>query len=242
LLMMCAGRADPTSVKLNSELSGDVGVGEDLVVISPDAGHLLYTHFDGLDYELKSVSLVDQTERLLAAGLQHVFDLSISPDSSTAVFIVLDETGMRRVMAVPITGGAPVDISGELNLGLRFPVHFVGDGSSVIIDAFARGNEILSLYRLSLSGGDPVLISSGVMPVSAIEMAQGRNTAYYLEETDNDRGDRSAVFQANFSTGATELLRGDLFRAGNLTLRGCQEISHTKMRRNFSQHQGRFQR
>ncbi|MFT4548900.1 MAG: hypothetical protein ACI8XO_001164 [Verrucomicrobiales bacterium] len=24
--------------------------------------------------------------------------------------------------------------------------------------------------------------------------------------------------------------------------RGCQEISHTKMRRNFSQHQGRFQR
>ncbi|MFT5411591.1 MAG: hypothetical protein ACI9NC_004327, partial [Verrucomicrobiales bacterium] len=27
-----------------------------------------------------------------------------------------------------------------------------------------------------------------------------------------------------------------------IELRGCQEISHTKMRRNFSQHQGRFQR
>ncbi|MFT5857298.1 MAG: hypothetical protein ACI8XO_004558, partial [Verrucomicrobiales bacterium] len=26
------------------------------------------------------------------------------------------------------------------------------------------------------------------------------------------------------------------------TLRACQQISHPKMRRNFSQHQGRFQR
>ncbi|MFT4547710.1 MAG: hypothetical protein ACI9MB_001657, partial [Verrucomicrobiales bacterium] len=34
----------------------------------------------------------------------------------------------------------------------------------------------------------------------------------------------------------------DRFQPGSFELRGCQEISHTKMRRNFSQHQGRFQR
>jgi hypothetical protein len=90
-------------------------------------------------------------------------------------------------------------------------------------------NTLCLVFALALSGA--IAAPSDNEQIAAIAAA-----------AEGKKFDQALELATQFAMGdpLPEELGEALHRAG--ALRGCQEISHTKMRRNFSQHQGRFQR
>ncbi len=146
--------------------------------VSPDGRYAVYSAMaeDGY-YNLFSVRLADNqraplNERSLSAATPHapaivccpdpgnppvlgVFDVHISPDSQFVVYRQEDDT--PKIKRVPIGGGAPLDLSGDVGQGrVLTDIQISPDSKYVVFGAYVDGSAQSWLYSVAMDGGSVV--------------------------------------------------------------------------------------
>lgn len=164
-------------------------------------------------YELYSASLfgglpTNLSSTLVPGGGIDSQAFTIAPDSTRVVFRSnKDNFDVTELYAVPIGGGAPVNLSGPLPSGGN--VHFFAisaDSAKVVFRADKGRAQVLELYSVPVSGGSPIKISgSMVQGGDASTFSISADSSLVVFRADKEVNDVVELFSALITGGGSIL-------------------------------------
>jgi len=217
-----------SAVQLNSLPSfADVG---SQIVISPDSTRVVYpadANTDGI-FELFSVPITGATPAVRlnsnlastgnnATGISTFF---ISPDSARVIYRAEQNTDdVFELFSVPITGGIPERLNGDLSLGTEIAAAYsVSPDSTQVLYLAAQNSTAEELFAVSITGGTALRLnaelpawSSGVFRYRV--SPDGTQVVYSLRQgLHNER----ELYSVPISGGSAVRLKSQIQSGGNL--------------------------
>jgi dipeptidyl aminopeptidase/acylaminoacyl peptidase len=183
------------AVLMNHKLSGDMISGGDVhfYQISADGRRVVFVadaRLNNVD-ELFSVLTTGGQRVQLSTPLmadQNVSQFVVSPDSQYVAYLVSETSKSHGLYLVPISGGSPVELFGDLPDGnIILDIRITPDSQNVIFlqvrMATMHVPETETLWRVPIAGGDPIMISPGSCDPCSFEyqIAPDSQSIIYLQ-------------------------------------------------------------
>lgn len=190
-----------TPIKLNGPMVPSGGINGKGVAISRDGSRAVYLADQLVDsaFELFSApSTGGEATRLNApmvvGGDVLQSSVFISANSSRVVYRAdADTDEVVELYSVPIAGGAPTKLNGQLTLGgdvLEGSLQFSPDSSHVLYLADQEANDVVELYEVSSLGGDPLKLNGPMIVggdvTSALFTPNGSRVVYRADQDSDE--------------------------------------------------------
>ncbi|MEJ2207142.1 MAG: amidohydrolase family protein [Gemmatimonadota bacterium] len=146
-------------------------------VTSPDGGHVVFTAFDRLWVK----ELPDGEARRLTDADVGEFHPAWSPDGQWISYVTWDDTDGGQVMKVPVTGGAPTQLTGTA--ALYYNVAWSPDGDRVVASrGAARELKEASGLFFGPIGGEFVWVPAAGGEATVISPTGSRDVAHFVAD------------------------------------------------------------
>jgi len=183
-------KSNPVSLTPPSQANGYVGTS---YAFTPDSQRVIYSLESRADGHRNIYSVPIQggtvvTLTMPQAANETVAYFSLSPDGQHVLYMMVSNGRFVRYNSVPVTGGESITLWQEEQKTLNaFDTHQVRsmvspDGSKVLILANNFVSRTYQLYLTSITGGDPLLLSS------SSETEGEQSTLQYAEFVQNGSG------------------------------------------------------
>lgn len=191
--------------------------------ISADSRRVVYRSQNLEDvFELYSVPLLGGPSTRLDAALSDEGSVhsptsgksfAISPNASRVAYIAdQDADEVFELFSVPISGGAPTKLNGELvPNGNIWQFQISADSQHLVYRANQDDSRTIELYSVALDGGEPVKINSPLPSYRVVDEFQiSADGSWVVYLADPFGHEQFEVFSAPITGGTVNLLNGDL--------------------------------